>query len=190
MARLHDAADLFAAPVDFFRPAWSAEGLLGESPLWGRFWDCAGLEKEDRDFLVQLRGRLQGELTAIVPELSYGLIHADLVRENILVDGERVTFIDFDDCGFGFRLFDLATALLRNRGEPDYSTIRQSLLAGYLYVRPSMQNEVMHLPLFLLLRALTYIGWVGSRPELPDGERRLRRYVADARLLAGDLAAG
>lgn len=190
MARLHDAADRFIAPADFLRPDWRAEGLLGEEPVWGRFWDCRGLTKEDREFLTKLRGRLQRELTAIIPGLDRGLIHADLVRENILVDGECVTLIDFDDCGSGFRLFDIATALLRNRGEPDYLAIRQSLLAGYLSVRPRMENELKHLPLFLLLRALTYIGWAGSRPELPDSESRFRRYVADARLLAGELTAG
>ena len=53
-----------------------------------------------------------------------------------------------------------------------------------------MQTELAHLPLFLLLRALTYIGWAGARPELPDSNARLRRYVADARLLAADYAAG
>lgn len=190
MARLHDAADRFAVPAHFVRPAWNAEGLLGEEPFWGRFWDCPGLEREDRDLLARLRGTLQVQFGAIASGLDYGLIHADLVRENILVDGARVTFIDFDDCGFGFRLFDLATALLRNRNEPDYPTIRQSLLDAYLSVRPAMQTELAHLPLFLLLRALTYIGWAGARPELPDSNARLRRYVADARLLAADYAAG
>lgn len=184
MARLHDAADRFAMPADFVRPRWDSDGLLGDMPFWGRFWDCAGLDHGDRDFLAGLRNRLQGELVSIEGSLDHGLIHADLVRENILVDGEHVTFIDFDDCGFGFRLFDLATALLRNRSEPDYPLIRQSLLDGYLSIRPGLQAELKHLPLFLLLRALTYIGWAGARPELPDSATRLNRYVADVRQLA------
>lgn len=189
MARLHDAADRFVPPEDFVRPLWNSEGLLGDQPFWGRFWDCAGLDPVERDFLAALRGRLSDELASIDRELSYGLIHADLVRENILVDGEDVTFIDFDDCGFGFRLFDLATALLRNRGEPDYPTIEQSLLAGYLAIRPGLEGELRHLPLFLLLRALTYIGWAGARPELPDRDVRLKRYVAEVRQLAADYVA-
>ena len=115
--------------------------------------------------------------------------HLGVDIEVATVDGARVTFIDFDDCGFGFRLFDLATALLRNRGEPDYQTIHRSLLEGYLAVRPLLRAQLGHLPLFLLLRALTYIGWAGARPELQDSKARLRRYVADARLLAADYAA-
>ena len=139
MARLHDAADRFAKPFDFVRPAWDAAGILGENPFWGRFWDFPGLGRDDGAFLAQLRDRLQGELASIESRLDFGLIHADLVRENILVDGGRIAFIDFDDCGFGFRLFDLATTLLRNRDEPDYPTIRQSLLDGYLSGRPAMR---------------------------------------------------
>jgi Ser/Thr protein kinase RdoA (MazF antagonist) len=188
MARLHDAGDHFARPADFVRPAWNGDGLLGDAPFWGRFWDCPGIERTDRDFLVALRERLRAELARVEGGLDYGLIHADLVRENIMIDGGRVAFIDFDDCGLGFRLFDLATALLRNRGEACYPAIRQSLLDGYLAVRPAMRAQIGYLPLFLLLRALTYIGWAGARPELPDSAARLQRYILDARRIAADFA--
>lgn len=185
MARLHDAADRFDRPAGFSRPSWDAAGLLGDEPFWGRFWDCPGLAPADRDFLAALRARLAGDLAAL-GGLDRGLIHADLVRENVLVDGDRVTFIDFDDSGFGFRLFDLATALLRNRSEPDYPLLREALLAGYAAIRPQMEAEFIHLPLFLLLRGLTYIGWMGARPEFTDSGARLGRYLADVRLLLAD----
>jgi len=184
MARLHQAADGFTAPEGFERPAWDVQGLLGETPFWGRFWDCPGLREDDAVFLAGLRSRLRDRLASLAPSLDYGLIHADIVRENVLVRGTDVAFIDFDDCGFGFRLFDLATTLLRNRREPDYPLIEAALLDGYATIRPQMRTEFRHLPLFLLLRSLTYIGWAGARPELPDTVDRLRRYVADARDLA------
>ena len=41
----------------------------------------------------------------------FGLIHADMRLGNLLVDGERVTLLDFDDCGFGWFLYDLAASL-------------------------------------------------------------------------------
>ena len=106
------------------------------------------------------------------------------MRENIFVRKGAVAFIDFDDCGFGFRLFDLATTLLRNRREPDYSVFRHALLEGYAAIRPQARPAFSHLPLFLLLRALTYIGWAAARPDLPDNAGRLRRYVSDVRALA------
>ena len=187
MARLHDAADAMVQPVGFERPAWDVEGLLGEAPFWGRFWDCPSIASVERDDLARLRDRLLPLLFALAPDLDYGLIHADLVRENVFVANGAVAFIDFDDCGFGFRLFDLATALLRNRNERDYPQLRAALLDGYLAVRGQAAADLRHLPLFLLLRALTYIGWAAARPELPDNSARLRRYLGDIEELARDL---
>ena len=184
MALLHGAADTFRLPDGFERPAWDAAGLLGEVPFWGRFWDCPMLAAGDRSYLADLRATLSMRLGAVAPSLDYGLIHADIVRENIFVRKGAVAFIDFDDCGFGFRLFDLATTLLRNRREPHYASFRAALLEGYAAVRPQARASFEHLPLFLLLRALTYIGWAAARPDLPDNAERLRRYVADVRSLA------
>ena len=179
MADMHGIADAWAAPEGFARSAWDTEGLLGDAPLWGQFWDCPGLESEDRDFLIGLRARLQARLAAIdgVPGGP-----ARVRREH-----GTVAMIDFDDCGYGWRLFDIATALLRNRREPHYAALRQALIDGYRTRRRLEDAELAHLPLFLLLRSLTYIGWAGARPELPDSAERLARYVRDARDLAGDL---
>lgn len=190
MARMHVAADSFDRPDGFERPSWHEAGLLGDAPFWGRFWDCQGLTASDRAFLSDLRQELQERLAAIAAWLDQGLIHADLVRENVFVRNGAVSFIDFDDCGFGFRLFDIATALLRNRREPDFPAIRDALLNGYAAVRPVMRKEFGYLPLFMLLRSLTYIGWAGARPDLPDNEERLRRYVDEARELAEELESG
>lgn len=184
MAGMHAMADGWRVPDGFVRPAWDAEGLLGDAPLWGSFWDCPGLGKEDRDFLGHIRPVLWDRLAAIADDLDFGLIHADLVRENVLVKDGAVAMIDFDDCGFGWRLFDIATALLRNRREPHYDALRQALLDGYRSHRRLDDAQIAHLPLFLLLRSLTYIGWAGARPELPDSGERLSRYIHDARDLA------
>ena len=40
------------------------------------------------------------------------MIHADLVPENVLVDGDSIRLIDFDDAGFGWHHFEIATALI------------------------------------------------------------------------------
>jgi Ser/Thr protein kinase RdoA (MazF antagonist) len=184
MARMHEAADRFHPPAGFARPVWSAQGLLGDNPVWGRFWDCIDLDAAARGFLSDLREGLDRHLDAIGGSLDQGLIHADLVRENVLVSPDGVAFIDFDDCGMGYRLFDIATALLRNRREPAYAEIEAALLDGYLARRPTIAAEIGHLPVFLLLRSLTYIGWAGARPDLQDRRERLARYVAEARELA------
>lgn len=83
MARMHEAADGFSRPAGFERPAWDVAGLLGDAPFWGRFWDCETLSAQDRIYLSRLREDLSVVLADLAPQLDQGLIHADLVRENV-----------------------------------------------------------------------------------------------------------
>ncbi len=183
MAEMHNAADRWAIPTGFIRPAWDKDGLVGENPLWDRFWDCLRVPTGDRHFLARLRFDLQERIDTL-GSLDYGLIHADLVRENVLVDGDNVALIDFDDCGYGYRLFDIATALLRNRHEPHYDALKDALIEGYRERRPLDDGALNNLPLFLLLRSVTYVGWAAARLDLPDASDRLSRYIKDVRELA------
>lgn len=185
MARMHSASDAWNPPASFSRPAWDKAGLVGDQPLWGRFWDCHGLTKDQVQRLSDLRHSLHVQMDALPSlGLDYGLIHADLVRENVLVDGNRIELIDFDDSGYGFRMFDIATALFKNRAEPEYPLIKAALIKGYRRVRALPDNAVMTLPLFMILRSITYIGWIGARHDIPDAMDRLQRYVADTLALA------
>ncbi|OLP45966.1 phosphotransferase [Rhizobium oryziradicis] len=120
--------------------------------------------------------------------LDYGLIHADLVRKNVLVDGNRIELIDFDDGGLGYRMFDIATALFKSRAEPDYLVIKAALIEGYRRVRVLPDSALLTLPLFMVLRSVTYIGWIGERHDMPDAMERLQRYKADTLALVDDSA--
>ncbi|NTJ67847.1 homoserine kinase [Agrobacterium rhizogenes] len=192
MATMHELADAWEPPERFRRPAWDTDGLVGEKPLWGRFWDCRGLSSESTIALSALRHELRRALAnADNQNLDYGLIHADLVRENIFLTGtdSNVAFIDFDDAGHGFRLFDLATTLLKNRNEPAYPAIEKALISGYRSRRALSDAALASLPLFTVLRSLTYIGWLAERPEIPDSAERLSRYVDESLEMARKLNA-
>lgn len=42
---------------------------------------------------------------------SFGLIHQDVHKDNLFLNGKQLTVLDFDDCVFGFFIFDIANAL-------------------------------------------------------------------------------
>ena len=178
MARLHVVSDAWPLPDGFIRRRWDRDGLLGDAPVWGRFWDNPTLSPNDRVLFLRLRKVATAELRAREAELDFGLIHADLVRENVLVNGDKVQLIDFDDSGFGFRQFDIATTLLRNRSEPDFEDLKSALLDGYLSVR---SLDLAALDLFLVLRAATYVGWIISRMEEEGAAARNARFIDTAR---------
>jgi Ser/Thr protein kinase RdoA (MazF antagonist) len=180
MAQLHAASDAWVRPVDFARVAWDAQGLLGEAPLWGRFWEHPGLSDASRELLEAFRARAAQDLHRMGNTLDHGLIHADMVRENVLVDIERLGILDFDDGGWGYRVFDLATTLLKFMDEPHFPQVKAALLQGYLRVR---FVDTRSLDLFLALRAVTYVGWIVPRLGEEGAAQRSDRYVNTAQAL-------
>lgn len=180
MARLHDICDQWTPPYGFTRCAWDAEGLLGDNPLWGRFWDNPALRSEDRTLSLAFRDYARSELVRLKHDLDYGLIHADFVSANVIVEGDTLAMIDFDDGGFGYRLFDLATALLKLHDAPDYTALREALLEGY---RSARLLDDRHLDLFLALRATTYVGWNIARVDEAGGAARNTRFIDTARTM-------
>ncbi len=61
-ARLHNHGESWVLPQGFTRHAWDAEGLVGEQPFWGRFWDLAALTPDERALVVRARDRLRRDL--------------------------------------------------------------------------------------------------------------------------------
>ncbi len=179
IARMHDIADGWQRPSGFTRQRWDVDGLLGEAPQWGRFWDNPMLNREQHLLMVAARGKLADFMRE--RRLDEGLIHADLVSENVLVDGPALRVIDFDDSGFGFRAQDLATALVKHEAEADYAGLRSALLAGYRSARAFDDELLDH---FLLMRHLSYVGWIVPRMETPAGVERCRAFIAKAVMLA------
>jgi Ser/Thr protein kinase RdoA (MazF antagonist) len=174
MARLHAASDDWTPPPGFNRWSWDRAGLLGEAPLWGRFWDNPTLSADQRALLETFRAEAS---EALAPGLDFGLIHADLVRENIMVDGDAIQLIDFDDGGYGFRLFDVATTLGKLTEAPDFTDLKAALIDGYRSIRPL---DTAALDLFLALRAATYVGWIIPRMTEDGAAPRNARFIRAA----------
>lgn len=177
LAKLHQACDAWQPPADFKRCRWDVEGLLGEAPLWGRFWDNPTLDEASRRLFQRFRQVARARLTDPATNLDFGLIHADLVRENVMLDGAAILMIDFDDGGFGFRQFDIATILIKNRHEPTFPALKTAVIEGY---RSRRRLDLSTLDLFLAIRALTYVGWIVPRIQEDGGAVRNARFVADA----------
>ena len=181
MAKLHIECDAWPEAKNCKRPSWDAEGLLGETPLWDRFWENPNLNAEERDLLQNFRAKAREELEIIAKSLDYGLVHADLVPFNVMVDENILHFIDFDDGGFGYRLFEVATALLKHSSLPDFAELKSSLINGYLSQRPL---DTSKLDLFMALRAMTYVGWNIARIAEDETGARNARFIAQATKLA------
>lgn len=169
IGRFHGLTDALAPDLQAM-PGWTAETLLGDAPLWGPFWENPTLTAEEAALLRQARAAARAELAAMeAPDI--GPIHGDLLPDNVLADPARLWLIDFDDCGVGYRGYDLGTALVSYAEAPDYPERAAALLAGYASGRGQSAPGAAELRLFVLLRALASCGWAVGRVAEDDPRR-------------------
>jgi len=91
---------------------------------------------------------------------SFGLIHADLHAENVLYADGEAGAIDFDDCGWGFHLYDLTVEISELTAHPRYRELRAAAVEGYAARRPVPAAADEHIDAFIVLRGLQIIAWV------------------------------
>ncbi|MBX2825558.1 MAG: phosphotransferase [Gammaproteobacteria bacterium] len=173
MAKMHTLADAWSLPENFKRPEWD---LVGPEPTWGRFWLNPELDALQRDKFAGFR-QIATESLAALDSPDIGLIHADLVPDNVFCDGQLLHPIDFDDGGFGYRLFDLATVTHRSRRHPAGDAFARAAVAGYRKIRDLDLNS---LKLFEALRACSYVGWNIARMNEPGAVERNTRFIREA----------
>jgi Ser/Thr protein kinase RdoA (MazF antagonist) len=154
LSHLHRLTDQLSPNIS--RHSWDAQALLGPSPTWGRFWENPSLTPEEKATVQTARDQALQDLKRLeTPDM--GLIHADAIVENVLTD-QSLHLIDFDDSGFGYRLYDLGVALVPHENTTSLPALTQAICNGY-------GTDTKHLPLFIMLRAMASAGWIISRAE-------------------------
>jgi Ser/Thr protein kinase RdoA (MazF antagonist) len=173
IAAMHDATDALVLPPDFERLSWNRVAYVGEEPLWGRFWENPALSAEEAELLSAARTEAGAALLRHEAEgADFGLIHADVLRENVLTDGGRLSLIDFDDSGFGFRAYDLATAEVQGLEDPMNAAASLALHEGYRAARRADARPLGDVTLFVALRTFASCGWIVTRAAPGDPRQR------------------
>ena len=169
-AHIHNHSSSWQVPLGFQRHSFDVDGLVGDNPFWGRFWDLPQLDPHQREMIGEARRVIHDALTGYgkSPD-TYSLIHADLHPHNLVVGERGLHVIDFDDSGFGWHQYELAVALSNYLEHPHYPAIEEALIGGYRAERPLAAADLALLPMFLLIRTLVSLGWIHHRPEFgPD----------------------
>lgn len=166
MAALHDFSRAYTPPAGFDRPRRDWAGLVGGQS------DYAETADEDQFITPEQHAILRdaGEhIRRVMDALdaqpgAFGLIHADLIVKNVVFTGEAVAVIDFDDCGWGYYLYDLAPMLWMSRGEPGYADLRKALWGGYTAGRGLPPEHEASLDALVAARHIASCRWVlGNR---------------------------
>jgi Ser/Thr protein kinase RdoA (MazF antagonist) len=170
-AAIHNQSTHWTEPPGFERRRLDLDGLLGDTPFWGRFWEHADLTRPEQAMLLQARhnARIALEAYGERPE-NFSLIHADLHPDNIVHNGGHLSLIDFDDSAYGWHMYDIASILIEYIRAPDFETLCAAVLEGYREHRPLVRRDLEMLPTFLLVRGMALIGWFHQRPEHAGSE--------------------
>ncbi|GHO97483.1 hypothetical protein KSF_075310 [Reticulibacter mediterranei] len=165
VAELHNAADDFTSTHARFSldQVFLIEASLNATrPLlveqrqkeWKYLVQTAQLVKERLEWFVQ-----QG--------LETGACHGDAQGGNASLSGEKkLTFFDFDCCGYGWRAYELAVfywaaALGKNRLGKSAEEVEQlwmAYLAGYQERRPLKEIDKQAIPLLVIARHFWFLG--------------------------------
>ena len=182
-ARVHNQSAKWQKPAGFERRSWDEGGLLGESPVMGRFWEHTAITPSQNREIMKARLVLGGFLKKFgkTPE-NYGLIHADFLPENILVHDGELSLIDFDDCGFGWYLFEMATSLFPQINQPFFDDLVAAYTEGYRSERKMSDADLEAFPAFLMIRGFTYLGWLHTRGDNMKHADRLAEEIINGLL--------
>ena len=170
VAKFHKATIAWEEPKDFKRHSFDTDGFLGSKPFWGRFWEAQNATTSEREKLSVIRNNKTKILSKLPRDInSFGMIHADLHSQNVLIQGKSLSVIDFDDSGFGWYGFDLAVAIWDRLDFTatgcHFDIAYKSLIRGYIEERPNAKDIIETIPTFLLMRTLMLIRWIEDRPE-------------------------
>ena len=158
LATLHEKMDDFQS--NFSRPALSNEYLLDYSmeaiaPLFG-------YRHSDINYLLhqieQAKATL-AELKLATKAPTYGVCVGDVHSGNAhFTDLDEPTLFDFDQCGYGWRAFEIGKFMHITHAWNIDSSARQAFLDGYQAIRPLSAVELASIPVFTKVAHIWVMG--------------------------------
>lgn len=167
-ARLHDATVRHPVATANTLPFWDSVFYFPDEKI---LYDKADQIMPDsfldvmRIVVPYLNERLRAVYSGAEGELR--LLHGDLNPWNVLVDGEKMHVIDFEDCLYGLPVHDIAIALYYYRYDDrfDFNHVKQLFFEGYERVLPLPRITDDMLELFMIARRVNFMNFVLQTEE-------------------------
>jgi Ser/Thr protein kinase RdoA (MazF antagonist) len=170
MARLHSHAEGFSVPDGFLRPERGWEFVFGDAePLWDKGRNF--YSSDEMEVFHAAAERVESHLKSLEKSKEvFGIIHGDLHRRNLVFHedssgNKTVCALDFDHCGWGYYLYDLAVTVryLQAYGE-DAAPMCDAFLEGYQRERP-LRGGPEHLAACQVMRLVELVNLTLVRRE-------------------------
>lgn len=173
MAQLHNHAANWRLPPGFARVRWDWHAFFGDSAPYaglGVHGAWAALPPAYRPVFERVVEPLRVAMEALGDDpTAFGLIHADLHLDNVLFAAGEARPIDFDDCGFGYWLYDMAVTLWLYRMKDNWPVFRDAFFSGYATHRRVPDEQLRFLDLFIAARETAIALWVAATATVNPG---------------------
>ena len=179
LARLHDFAAQWRPPPGFARPRLDAAGLFGEHSPYASDAGDALFSSELRGLMAAVAQRTQRLMQRLDAQPhARGLIHADFIAKNCLFTDAGACALDFDDCAWGYFLYDLAPAMLQFSALPGHTALAEALWAGYTARRPLPQAQRNDLETLVAARLVASCRWLAANQHVMQVRARTAQLLA------------
>ena len=163
IGELHNQSRHWKPPQGFKRPHWDWDGLFGDGFGYG-----VAASEVHQAIPKKHQDSFNRALTLVreaAEEMGkgkdfYGVIHADLgLGDNVVFYRGEARPFDFDDCGFGFWVFDFAVLLSQYMmdSQDTSNTMRDSLLEGYSESARVSDVGVDFIDIFMVARFAQFV---------------------------------
>ncbi len=168
-ARMHIHSIGWDQTKSMTRLLWDQSTIFGAKAIWGNWRDAPQVTAEVKAILEQVESRIKQRLQIYGQSQNrFGLIHSDMRLANLIVDQDLTWIIDFDDCGFGWYLYDFAAGISFMETDPRIPKLKQSWLEGYQIFRDLDSADIDEVDSFIMLRRMALLAWIGSHIEAPE----------------------
>ena len=165
-AYLHRQTEIWNGTKTLKRINWDFDTIIGKNAAWGDWRDYPEITPKAEVLLNEVEKIIEKRLSRYgKTSTNWGLIHADLRHTNLLIDGDQIKVIDFDDCGFGWHLHDLAAALSLIEDKPFAPKLVNAWLSGYKKVLPFTDTDFEEIDTFIMMRRLQFTAWLASHAD-------------------------
>jgi Ser/Thr protein kinase RdoA (MazF antagonist) len=165
-AKLHNHSKAWTHPAEFQRIIWNHETMVSPQGHWGNWRNAPHLKLSDHPIVEEAIERIALELAGFGKSNDrYGLIHADLRLTNLLLQGDQIAVIDFDDCGMSWYMHDLAAAISFNEHCAAAPEWVDNWIEGYEREAHISNEEYALIPSFVMQRRIQMLAWVGSHAQ-------------------------
>jgi Ser/Thr protein kinase RdoA (MazF antagonist) len=184
-ARLHQHSRDWQPPDWFVRKRWNLDTMIAPDGLWGDWRDAPGLTSGDEALINQAIGHIEQAIMDYGQSADrYGLVHADLRLANLLVDGDRLSIIDFDDSGFCWYAYDFAAAISFYELDPIIPQLRKAWVQGYRSVAEFTAADEAMLDTFVMIRRIMLSAWLASHADSEAAQGLIDGYIEGTAQLA------